>query len=174
MHGYLPLWLVLIYVYAQVVFSVKDPVEFVNLKAGSYTNGRSFSTGNTLPLVGLPWGFNHWAPQTQRQDNRGTSWWFDGNQHAFSWIRCTHQPSPWIGDWGWFLFAPFVGGMDMNPTAWWEPRAAVVKPHLIDAHLADVSFIIIYLLCFLLLFYFAVHVMLQFLIYIIRSSFLRA
>jgi hypothetical protein len=24
-------------------------------------------------------------------------------------MRCTHQPSPWIGDWGWFLFTPQIG-----------------------------------------------------------------
>lgn len=53
------------------IYAVDDPVEFVNLRAGSFTNGRSFSTGNTLPLIGMPWGFNHWAPQTQRQDQRG-------------------------------------------------------------------------------------------------------
>jgi putative alpha-1,2-mannosidase len=130
-------WLVM---FRSLVIAVIDPVEFVNLKAGTFTNGRQFSTGNTLPLTGMPWGFNHWAPQTQRQDNRGTAWWFDGNAHQFHWIRCTHQPSPWIGDWGWFLFGPQVGGNspDMNPVSFWEPRAAITKPHLFEAHVADV------------------------------------
>lgn len=86
--------------------AIDNPEEFVNLLAGTFTDGRQFSTGNTLPLVGLPWGFNHWAPQTRDQNQRSDSWWFDGNEHQLAWLRCTHQPSPWIGDWGWFLFAP--------------------------------------------------------------------
>ncbi|CAM9399077.1 unnamed protein product, partial [Ectocarpus fasciculatus] len=113
------------------------PEEFVNLLAGSFTDGRSFSTGNTLPLVGMPWGFNHWAPQTKEQNRRTDSWWFDGNSHDFTWIRCTHQPSPWIGDWGWFLFTPMIGdSFERNPKMYWEPRAARIKPHIFDATLA--------------------------------------
>ena len=30
--------------------------------------------GNTLPLVAMPWGFNHWAPQTSDPGQK-TSWW---------------------------------------------------------------------------------------------------
>ena len=117
-----------------LVAAIDHPEDYVNLLAGTFTDGNVFSTGNTLPLVGRPWGFNHWAPQT-RDGNRNTgSWWFRGNDHQFTWFRCTHQPSPWIGDWGWFLFSPQVGNHgDRNPTMFWEPRAAVIKPHLFDA-----------------------------------------
>ena len=80
--------------------AITAPVDYVNLLAGSFTRGDVFSTGNTLPLVGRPWGFNHWALQTN--DGR-SAWWFNGNDHEFKWIRCTHQPSPWIGDYGWFM-----------------------------------------------------------------------
>jgi putative alpha-1,2-mannosidase len=45
--------------------AVPHPEDFVNLLAGSFTDGDRFSTGNTLPLVGRPWGFNHWSPQTR-------------------------------------------------------------------------------------------------------------
>jgi putative alpha-1,2-mannosidase len=116
------------------VTAIDHPEDYVNLLAGTFTDGNVFSTGNTLPLIGRPWGFNHWAPQT-RDGNRNTgSWWFRGNDHVLTWFRCTHQPSPWIGDWGWFLFAPQVGNHgDRNPTMFWEPRAAIIKPHLFDA-----------------------------------------
>lgn len=30
------------------------------LFTGTFTDGNQFSTGNTLPLIGRPWGFNHW------------------------------------------------------------------------------------------------------------------
>jgi hypothetical protein len=51
-----------------------SPVEYANILAGSFTKGDVFSTGNTLPLVGRPWGFNHWAIQT----NDGQSAWWSG------------------------------------------------------------------------------------------------
>ena len=116
--------------------AVDNPEELVNLLAGTFTDGQKFSTGNTLPLVGMPWGFNHWAPQT-REQNRAGSWWFNGNDHQITWMRCTHQPSPWIGDWGYFLFMPVLSsGFDRNPVAYWEPRAATIKPYVFDAIIA--------------------------------------
>ena len=117
-------------------YGIEHPENFVNLLTGSFTDGRRYSTGNTLPLTGRPWGFNHWAPQTKPQDHRSDSWWFSGNDHSFYWLRCTHQPSPWIGssvhgaispvlsvmlqpgDYGWFLFGPQIGGYSPNPTYW--------------------------------------------------------
>ena len=113
--------------------AIDHPEDFVNLLAGTFTDGNVFSTGNTLPLVGRPWGFNHWAPQTRDGSRNTGSWWFKGSDHQFTWLRCTHQPSPWIGDWGWFLFGPQIGNAQRNPTFYWEPRAAVIKPHLFDA-----------------------------------------
>lgn len=117
--------------------SIDEPEDLVNLLAGSFTNGQEFSTGNTLPLIGLPWGFNHWSPQTAEGGRFTGSWWFNGNAHQLTWLRCTHQPSPWIGDWGSFLFGPQISqDIDHNPMAYWEPRAATLKPHLFDATVA--------------------------------------
>ncbi|KAH8057514.1 glycosyl hydrolase [Aureococcus anophagefferens] len=65
-----------------------SPVEYANLLAGSFTKGDVFSTGNTMPLVGRPWGFNHWALQT---NDGQSSWWFNGNDHEFRWIRFISQ-----------------------------------------------------------------------------------
>ena len=65
---------------------------------------------------------------------RAGSWWFNGNDHQITWMRCTHQPSPWIGDWGFFLFGPMMANHDeRNPVQFWEPRAAVIKPYLFEA-----------------------------------------
>jgi hypothetical protein len=47
---------------------------------------------------------NH--PRGKRSSHSRRS--FAGSQHEFHWIRCTHQPSPWIGDYGWFLMGPQV------------------------------------------------------------------
>lgn len=62
--------------------AIAHPEELVNLLAGSFTDGSTFSTGNTLPLVGRPWGFNHWAPQTKDGSRNTGSWWFQGSTAA--------------------------------------------------------------------------------------------
>ena len=112
---------------------VEAPEDFVNALAGTFTQGDRYSTGNTFPVIARPWGFNHWSVMTNKGDS---SWWFSGNDHVFKWLRCTHQPSPWIGDWGQFMFGPQMGGIETNPTMFWEPRAAEFKPHVFDARLA--------------------------------------
>lgn len=112
--------------------AVENPEEFPNLLAGSFTEGLKFSTGNTLPLICRPWGFNHWTPQT----NEGkTSWFFSPVAHEFRWLRMTHQPSPWMGDWAWMQMGPQMGGLVEEPVMFWEPMAARFKPHVFDARL---------------------------------------
>eukprot|EP00434_Breviolum_minutum_P007414 symbB.v1.2.006545.t1/scaffold388.1/size215153/6 len=94
---------------------VPHPEDFVNILAGTaggQGGGTHHSTGNVLPLVARPWGFNHWAPQTT-DPNTKTSWWFDANGDTFYGLRCTHQPSPWIGDYAWFLLV-LETGYSMN------------------------------------------------------------
>eukprot|EP00929_Paragymnodinium_shiwhaense_P080801 TRINITY_DN42160_c0_g2_i1.p1 TRINITY_DN42160_c0_g2~~TRINITY_DN42160_c0_g2_i1.p1 ORF type:complete len:954 (+),score=230.99 TRINITY_DN42160_c0_g2_i1:73-2934(+) len=112
--------------------AIDNPEEFPNLLAGSFTDGQSFSTGNTLPLVARPWGFNHFAPQT---NDGNSAWWFRGDAHEFHWMRLTHQPSPWIGDWAWLLFGPQMGGRVDEPVMFFEPWGAYIKPHSFDATL---------------------------------------
>lgn len=84
-----------------VMRNLRQPslVSYVDVFYGTGTiSGSSLSTGNLFPVVALPHGFNHWTIAT-----RGTSpWFFDPNSHSFKGIRCTHQPSPWIGDYAYF------------------------------------------------------------------------
>ena len=37
-------------------------------------------------------------------NSRDSARYFGGNDHTFQWLRLTHEPSPWIGDWCWLLF----------------------------------------------------------------------
>jgi putative alpha-1,2-mannosidase len=70
-----------------VTSTITDPVDFVNILGG--TNSRyDLSHGNTLPLMGTPWGFNTWSPMT----TTGSSWYFHPYDVSFYGIRCTHQP----------------------------------------------------------------------------------
>ena len=118
-------------------YCIDNPEEIVNWLAGSFTDGNHFSTGNTLPLITMPGGFNNWSPQTKDGNKHTGSWWFQGNEHKLTWLRCTHQPSPWIGDYGWFLFSPQISQTaNRNPVHFWEPRGANIKPHIFDATVA--------------------------------------
>lgn len=75
--------------------------QYVNIKQGSSSVTR-FSNGNTLPLVQLPFGMTAFAPQTEE----GTRWYYHPSSRALEGVRLTHQPSPWIADYGAFLFMP--------------------------------------------------------------------
>lgn len=76
----------------------------VNVLAGTRSHF-GFSAGNTLPLAATPFGHTHWSIQTDHH----SSWFFHPDHHKFQGFRATHQPSPWMGDWGQIVFMPFVG-----------------------------------------------------------------
>jgi hypothetical protein len=40
--------------------------------------------------------------------------------------------SPWIGDYGWFMVGPQMGGLTTDPVGFWEPRGATLRPYLFD------------------------------------------
>jgi putative alpha-1,2-mannosidase len=63
----------------------------------------SLSTGNTYPAIALPWGMNFWTPQTGRM---GDGWQYVYTEDKIRGIKQTHQPSPWINDYGQFALMP--------------------------------------------------------------------
>jgi predicted alpha-1,2-mannosidase len=63
------------------------------------------SHGNTLPIVARPFGMAHWAMQTRD----GTSFIFHAGDPKVQGIRLTHQPSPWMGDYGSLMLMPQTG-----------------------------------------------------------------
>jgi len=76
--------------------NIAKPEEYVNVLGGT-KNRFDFSHGNVLPETQVPWGFNGWAPETDPEQG---DFWFDSESAKMYGIRCTHQPSPWIGDYG--------------------------------------------------------------------------
>ena len=85
-------------------------VEYVNILQGTDSNPH-FSHGNTLPLVGMPWGMVDWSMQ-----NGVTGWFFHPNGKIDG-FRATHEPSPWMGDWGEFVLMPQSGDLQMDAHA---------------------------------------------------------
>ncbi|CAN5668936.1 GH92 family glycosyl hydrolase [soil metagenome] len=95
-----------------------------------------FSTGNTEPLVALPFGMAHWMLQT----GDGWGWQFDPHNRKLQGIRCTHQPSPWMGDYGAFAIMPQSGpryvSAGKRATSYRLDRS-VIKPHLLTTEIAS-------------------------------------
>lgn len=89
-----------------------SPVDAVNTLGG--TDSRyDLSRGSTLPLITRPWGFNAFAPQTD-DDPTWPGWWFHPSDRRYFGLRLTHQPSPWISDYGNFLIKAY---MPSNPSS---------------------------------------------------------
>lgn len=78
-------------------------VPLVNVLQGTDSH-HGFSTGNTLPIVALPFGMNHWSAQTAEG-----RWFFSPHDKKLQGIRCTHQPSPWMADYGHFVVMANTG-----------------------------------------------------------------
>lgn len=101
-------------------------IDLVNIKQGTKSVPR-FSQGNTLPLIQRPFGMAAFAPQTERNG----SWFYHPESHSIEGIRLTHQPSPWIDDYGTFLMTPQNDVIASNHGGAWggyRPNAAVMTP----------------------------------------------
>jgi predicted alpha-1,2-mannosidase len=102
-------------------------INYVNIKQGTQSNSR-FSNGNILPLTQMPFGMNGFAPQTA--SDRG-AWFYHPGDRALEGVRITHQPSPWIGDYGHLVIMPQCGEVYSSPAARWSgyrPENAILTP----------------------------------------------
>lgn len=112
------------------------PSEYVTTLAGTQSDF-TFSTGNTYPAVALPWGMNFWTPQTGRM---GDGWAYTYDAHTICGFKQTHQPSPWINDYGQFSLMP-VRGRDKvdeeSRRSWFSHQSEEARPYYYKVYLAD-------------------------------------
>ena len=114
----------------------KDLVDFVNPLVGTQSK-HSLSTGNTYPAIAMPWGMNFWMPQTGKM---GDGWAYTYDADKIRGFKQTHQPSPWINDYGQFSIMPITGKVvfDQDKRAsWFSHKAEVAKPNYYRVYLAD-------------------------------------
>lgn len=109
-----------------------DRLDFIDTRFGT-ANHYHFSQGNCLPLTGVPFGMHYLSVETSQ--DRG-AWWFHSDDHSFSGIRLTHQPSPWVGDFATVTFLPVSGPLTKgdvfhNQTSY-RPKEAAFQPHLLE------------------------------------------
>src|SRR6476659_3075403 len=112
-----------------------DPVEMVNPLMGTLSKP-DLSNGNTYPAIGVPWGMNLWSPQTGKM---GDGWMYTYTADKMRGFKQTHQPSPWMNDYGQFSIMP-VNGLKLSEddrVSWFSHKAEVSKPYYYSVYLAD-------------------------------------
>lgn len=115
---------------------MKSPVDYVSTLVGSLSK-YSLSTGNTYPAIALPWGMNFWVPQTGKM---GDGWQYTYSADKIRGFKQTHQPSPWINDYGQFSIMPTVGAVDFDEerrASWFSHKAETATPYYYKVYLAD-------------------------------------
>lgn len=115
---------------------VTDPAEYVSTLTGTLSH-HAFSTGNTYPATALPWGMNFWTPVTGKM---GDGWAYRYDQNIIRGLKQTHQPSPWINDYGQFAIMPVrdASNVDENARAsWFSHKSETAKPYYYSVYLAD-------------------------------------
>ena len=112
------------------------PTEYVTTLMGTQSD-YALSTGNTYPAVALPWGMNFWTPQTGKM---GDGWTYTYGAHTLRGLKQTHQPSPWINDYGQFSVMPVRGADKLDEESrqsWFSHQSEVAKPYYYSVYLAD-------------------------------------
>lgn len=128
--------LIITNVSAQEISHNDDPVDYVNPLMGTDSKP-SLSNGNTYPAIALPWGMNLWTPQTGKM---GDGWAYQYSADKINGFKQTHQPSPWMNDYGAFAIMPITGKIrfsEKDRASWYSHKAEIVKPYYYKVYLAD-------------------------------------
>lgn len=115
---------------------VENPEEYVSTLVGTLSE-HAFSSGNTYPAIATPWGMNFWTPVTGKM---GDGWAYRYDAHWIRGFKQTHQPSPWINDYGQFAIMPVrdASTVEQNKRAsWFSHKSETAKPYYYQVYLAD-------------------------------------
>ena len=114
----------------------KDWTQYVNPLMGSQSTFE-LSTGNTYPAIAHPWGMNFWTPQTGKM---GDGWQYTYTANKIRGFKQTHQPSPWINDYGQFSIMPIVGKPvfdEEKRASWFAHKGETATPYYYKVYLAE-------------------------------------
>lgn len=125
---------------AAILFSIsvtaQQPVDYVNPLMGTQSKFQ-LSNGNTYPAIGRPWGMNLWTPQTGKM---GDGWCYQYTADKITGFKQTHQPSPWMNDYGYFAIMPITGKMrftEEDRSSWFSHKTEIARPNYYKVYLAD-------------------------------------
>ncbi|ASU34463.1 GH92 family glycosyl hydrolase [Mucilaginibacter xinganensis] len=111
-------------------------VDYINPLMGTDSK-YDLSNGNTYPAIALPWGMNFWTPQTGKM---GDGWQYTYDAHKINGFKQTHQPSPWMNDYGQFAIMPVTGHLKVSQNgraSWFSHKAETARPYYYSVYLAD-------------------------------------
>ena len=121
---------------AKAAVTPAEPVDYVSTLVGTESK-IELSTGNTYPAVAMPWGMNFWMPQTGKM---GDGWAYVYRADKIRGFKQTHQPSPWINDYGQFSILPITGKPEFDQdkrASWFSHKAEIATPYYYRVYLAD-------------------------------------
>ena len=121
---------------ADTTVPTEDPVDYVSTLVGTMSKFE-LSTGNTYPAIARPWGMNFWTPQTGKM---GDGWAYTYSADKIRGLKQTHQPSPWINDYGQFSIMPVTTGPvfdEEERASWFSHKSETATPYYYSVYLAD-------------------------------------
>ncbi|WP_369828791.1 GH92 family glycosyl hydrolase [Flavobacterium sp. 1] len=110
--------------------------DYVNPLMGTQSTDE-LSSGNTYPAIARPWAMNFWTPQTGKM---GDGWCYTYTANKIRGFKQTHQPSPWMNDYGQFAIMPVTNKIVFNDddrASWFSHKAEISKPYYYSVYLAD-------------------------------------
>ena len=113
-----------------------DYADYVSPLVGTQSTFE-LSTGNTYPAIARPWGMNFWTPQTGKM---GDGWTYQYTANKIRGFKQTHQPSPWINDYGQFAIMPMTGKPEFNEdkrASWFAHKGEEAKAYYYKVYLAE-------------------------------------
>lgn len=111
-------------------------IDYINPLMGTDSKF-DLSNGNTYPAIAVPWGMNFWTPQTNKM---GDGWAYQYHTDKIRGFKQTHQPSPWINDYGAFALMSVTGQLKIKEeerASWFSHKAEIAKPNYYKVYLAD-------------------------------------
>ncbi|MBF4466277.1 GH92 family glycosyl hydrolase [Flavobacterium sp. LC2016-12] len=119
-----------------IINNIENPIDWVNPLIGSDSD-HTLSNGNTYPAIAMPWAMNFWTPQTGKM---GDGWAYTYSAKKIKGFKETHQPSPWINDYGQFSIMPVTGKLrfkEAERESWFSHKSETVTPYYYSVYLAD-------------------------------------
>ncbi|WP_102796387.1 GH92 family glycosyl hydrolase [Bowmanella denitrificans] len=120
----------------QVNLVETDLVQYVNPLMGTDSKF-SLSNGNTYPAIATPWAMHFWTPMTAPM---GDGWTYKYDDDTLRGIKQTHQPSPWLNDYGAFSLMAVTGELKFKEderASWFSHKAEQAGPDHYSVYLAD-------------------------------------
>jgi predicted alpha-1,2-mannosidase len=117
-----------------------DLADKVNPIIGTTGPAGVVNYGGVCPWVTPPHGMTHWTPMTQ--ENRISRLPYRNEQRTMIGFMGSHQPTVWMGDYGFLTLMPEVGGQEVRPKdrgMQIVPGTEISKPYFYSVQLTNVQ-----------------------------------